>query len=229
MAAKQLTRKELLKKEDGFITFSNKAFNFINDNKKQVIIGVGIFITFIIGIYGFNIYLEKKENKAFAMLEQIKKIYIETLNSKGFKEGYKASQENFEQLFKKFPNSVSVKSGLIIYGNIAYFAEDYEKAVSIFQKALDNLEPDSLYKNILLSNIAYSNLMIEKEEKAMEYFEKISANNSSIMKDSAFLNLGIFYEKKGDLKNSREQFEQIAFIKGSMFASMIKEDFGLIN
>ncbi len=57
MAAKQLTRKELLKKEDGFITFSNKAFNFINDNKKQVIIGVGIFITFIIGIYGFNIYI----------------------------------------------------------------------------------------------------------------------------------------------------------------------------
>ncbi len=229
MMAKQLKRKELFKKEDGFITFLNKTFNFINDNRKQVIIGAGIFITLIVGIYGFNIYLEKKENKAFAMLEQVKKTYIETLNSKGFKEGYKTSQENFEQLFKKFPNSVSAKVGLIIYGNVAYFAEDYEKAVSIFQKALDKLEPDSLYKNILLSNMAYSNLMMEKKEKAIEYFEKVSTNNSPIMKDSAFLNLGIFYEKKGDLKESREWFERGALVRNSMFSTMIKEALGLIN
>jgi tetratricopeptide (TPR) repeat protein len=229
MAANQLKRKELLKKEDGFITFLNSSLTFITDNKKKVIIAAGIFITLIVGIYGFNIYLEKKENQAFVMLEEVKKTYIETLKTKGFKEGYKASQKNFEQLFKKFPNSVSAKVGLTIYGNVAYFAEDYEKAISIFQKALDSLEPNSLYKNILLSNMAYSNLMIKKKEKAMEYFKKISANKSPIMKDSAFLNLGIFYENKGELTKSREWFQKGALVKNSMFSTMINENSGLIN
>ena len=226
--AKQLKRKELLKKEDGFITFLNKAISFINNNKKQFIIGVGIFIILVVGIYGFNIYIEKKEDKAFAKLEEIKKRYVEVLNTEGFKEGYKASQKDFEQLFQKFDGCVSAKLGMIVYGNIAYFAEDYEKAISTYQKALDSFGQDSL-NNILLSNIAYSNLMINKEEKAMESFEKIASASDSIMKDSAFLNLGIFYKKQGNLEKSSEQFEQLAFIKDSMFVPMISENFSFKN
>jgi hypothetical protein len=61
MAANQLKRKELLKKEDGFITFLNSSLTFITDNKKKVIITTAISYKYYICKYSIiqrlNIWL----------------------------------------------------------------------------------------------------------------------------------------------------------------------------
>ena len=64
-------------------------------------------------------------------------------------------------------------------------------------------------------------------EEAIEYFEKVAAGNNSIMKDSAFINLGILYAKKNDAKKSLEKLERITFIGDSIFAPIINEELGI--
>ena len=103
---KRIDRKELLKKEDKFIFLVKKTLKFITDNKKYAAFAFGFLFIVAIGAYGFNFYLENREEKAFFMLEETKDVYIKTINSKGLKDGYEVIKERFEILFKKFPNSV---------------------------------------------------------------------------------------------------------------------------
>jgi len=68
MAAKKVSRKELLKSPDEFMTFSSRAIAFFRDHSTQFsYVGVGILVLIVIymGINTYMKYVNKKGQTAY--------------------------------------------------------------------------------------------------------------------------------------------------------------------
>ena len=68
MAKKQT--KELIKKPDFLISFIENVYIFLQNNLRNVIIGLVIVFLAAISVYGYTIYSQKQEEKAQATLFQ---------------------------------------------------------------------------------------------------------------------------------------------------------------
>ena len=69
MTKKRVTRKQLLKEPDEFITFSNRMIKFGVAYKQQLMIGVGVFCTAVLIFVGMQYVSGRSQAKAFRLLE----------------------------------------------------------------------------------------------------------------------------------------------------------------
>lgn len=68
MAKKQT--KELVRKPDPLIEYTEKAFAFVKDHIRSFLLGMAIVLLGALSIYGFTVYSHKQEEKAQATLFQ---------------------------------------------------------------------------------------------------------------------------------------------------------------
>ena len=67
---KKVTRKQLLKEPDEFLTFSTKLFNFVLKYKLQVLGALGGVILIVLAISGFSYYTHTQASAAEAQLQK---------------------------------------------------------------------------------------------------------------------------------------------------------------
>ena len=68
--AQKLTRKQLLKEPDEFITFSGKLIQWLTTYKRQATLAAGVVFVLLVATAGFQAYLHHAENKASALLTE---------------------------------------------------------------------------------------------------------------------------------------------------------------
>jgi predicted negative regulator of RcsB-dependent stress response len=98
MAKKQT--KELIKKPDLLIRFIENAYIFIQNNLRNVIIGLVIVFLAAISVYGYTIYSQKQEEKAQATLFQGIKSF-EEFSQTGKQESLANAENTFQTLIKE--------------------------------------------------------------------------------------------------------------------------------
>mmetsp|Transcript_619 Transcript_619/g.459 ORF Transcript_619/g.459 Transcript_619/m.459 type:complete len:230 (+) Transcript_619:306-995(+) len=225
MAAKRITRRQLLKEPDKFLTFSHKVLNFVMENKAWILGGlVFVFVT-IFGSYGFNLYSAKNEKKAAAMLEDARNLYAIALYSDSPETSYNKVKNNFNILFKKFSHTAAARIGSLIYANICYQTKDYDTANSMYQKALSHFDKKkSALKNTILSGMAYCSQQKQEYTEAIRLFKMIEKSPYSILKEDALFNIGLLYEQIGKTDKSYDAFNKlISEYKNSIYIDLVKE------
>ena len=209
MATKKKTRKQLLKEPDEFITFTGKAITFITGHQKQISYMLCAIVAIVIIFFGYRFFAQRAETKAFTRLGQTQSKYDTLKKTSSETAAYSQVSEAFQSIIKKYDGNAGGKLARVIYANISFDAQQYEKAIALYKQSLKDFKDDKLVYNMILSNLGHAYQRVEDEQNAAVYFEKAASATDSPIREDALFNLGLMYEKLGEATKSQKTLQEI--------------------
>ena len=179
MATKKKTRKQLLKEPDEFMTFAGKAISFVTGHQKQISYTLCAIVAIALILFGYRLFAQRAETKAFSILGQTQSKYEALKRASAAAEDYSQVSEAFQSIIKKYGGNAGGKLARVIYANVSYDAQQYEKAIALYKQSLNDFKDDKLVYNLVLSNLGYAYQHVEDEQNAAAYFEKRSEEHTS--------------------------------------------------
>ncbi len=226
VTGKKVTRKQLLKEPDEFLSFSVKMFNFAVQYKTQVLSVFGGVILVILVISGFSYYSHKKASEALAQLQTSWNRYESLRAEKGPIEAYQSVGPEFEKILAEHDGQPGGKAARVILANISFNAGESDKAIALYEAALkDFAEP--FYRGQIWNGLGYAHEAKGEFGKAAEYFESTAAGTSEILKGEALFNLGRMHSALGNNEKSLNAYRKvIADHPDSLYADLARERTG---
>ena len=224
---KKITRKQLLKEPDEFLTFSAKLIQFTNRYRYPLLI---VFATAILGamaISAFRLYHNKMERLAFSSFAQVKSEYLSISDQKGPSTAYGAIKENIEQVIEKHGNRNGGKFTLLFYANISYQNGDYEKAIDLYQRVL-RIVSNPFIRNQVYNSLGYVHEAKREFSEAIKYYEMVTQSSDPVLKGEALYHLSRIYDVLGNAEKSKEVLKRISQDHPrSMYIDLVNERVGL--
>lgn len=208
MAKKKVSRKELLKSQDEFITFFQRIVEFSLRYQKQLITTGVVILVLLVGTVGFKFYTDlqaKRALNAYAeVISQIRSMEI------GSDEDLQNVAAAFEKFREKYPRSPSARQALIQLGSIYFQLKRYEEAKKTYQSLLDTLRhKEENLRPFLLDSLAYVYEAEGNSKDAAAKWEELVRLPGSSLKEQAYLNLGRIYEADHKPNKAREAYQRL--------------------
>jgi tetratricopeptide (TPR) repeat protein len=210
---RKISRKELLKKPDEFITLSTQTLNWVKGNyTKVILIGSGVVLLAIL-YFGYSAYQNRQERlaheKYFSSLE------ITDADKK---------LKNLDQIINEYPRTKAAFDSLVTVGHLYYQKKDFPKAISAYQSALNKGNFPPAVKTLILENLAYALEQKGDLPQAAKTFSEIGQGKENLLKEDALLSLARVYQKMGRPQEAKSTYQN--FLKSfprSIYASMVKD------
>ena len=150
--AKKISRKELLKGTDEFLTFSSKAVNFMTTHQRELKyagVVIAIVVVAYLGVTTYLRYVNKNGQNAYNTAYQ-------TLTKEMKPDANPDNLIKSEELFKKVTDDYGLsKVAQLALPQIAYLKfldKKYDDAIVLYQKFLDKVAGNTEYE--LMPNLA---------------------------------------------------------------------------
>jgi tetratricopeptide (TPR) repeat protein len=224
MAKKRVTRKQLLKEPDEFITTTGKLIAWAKDHSQGLIIGAVGFFILIIGISIYGYVQQNRSDAAQLMFSQAMTKYQTEAEKKSEGEALVAVSADFEKLIDSYGGQPAGQLGRVLYGHINLAAKVYDQAITHYEKAMVNIDADGSIANIVINGLAMAYQQKGEYPKAIEKYRKIADGTDSMLKDAALFNLGKLYELIGKSEESKKAYQQLHDdFPGSMYSGIARE------
>ena len=224
---KRVTRKQLLKEPDEFITFSGKLIQFGMQYKTQLTYVAAVLVALIVVVSGYRFFSIRSENAAEALLNQALAKYQSALDGQDSQKAYQSVSADFQLILNQYGSKNSGKIARIIFANISFDAGEYAKAIELYRQSMEDFKDHAFMNNLIRSDLGYAHEQLNDIPSALSYFEKIAENQEPILRDEALFNLGVLYEKSGDHQKSADAFQRIIDEHpDSMYIEIVKERSG---
>ncbi|MFZ0614532.1 MAG: tetratricopeptide repeat protein [Desulfobacterales bacterium] len=225
---KKVSRKKLLKEPDEFLTHSARLFQFVVTHKYQMLAALGGVILLVLSFSAWSYHSRQKTNASLAQLQKSLSRY-ETLRNqkdKGPMQAYQEVNADFEQLIADSGDTPGGKMARVIYADICYDAGEADRAIALYQGALQDF-PQPFYRNQILNGLGYAYEAKHDPAKALEYFDKIATGSDPVLKAGALFNMGRLYAVQGQEEMSRQAYQKIvADAPQSLYAELARERSG---
>ncbi|MFZ0240616.1 MAG: tetratricopeptide repeat protein [Desulfobacterales bacterium] len=225
---KKVSRKKLLKEPDEFLTHSARLFQFVVTHKYQMLAALGGVILLVLSFSAWNYHLRQKTNASLSQLQKSWNRYdtLRNQKDKGPLPAYQEVQADFERLIADSGDTPGGKMARVIYADICYDAGETDKAIALYQGALEDF-PQPFYRNQILNGLGYAYEVKHEPQKALEYFDKIATGDDPVLKAGALFNMGRLYAVEGQEEKSRQAYRKIvADSPQSLYAELARERSG---
>ena len=209
MAKKRVTRKQLLKEPDEFITTTGQLISWAKENAKALGIGSALFFAVIIAVSIYVFVNEKRTTAAHLMFGQAVMKYQTEAGTKDGLSAMTAVSGDFDALIDAYAGLSAGKLGRLFYGHMGTMADDYDKAIEYYQRALDDYGFDASLGNIIHNGLASAYQQKGDYPNAVQHYRKIADSRGSVLKDAALFNLGKLLGQLGKQEESRQAYQRL--------------------
>jgi tetratricopeptide (TPR) repeat protein len=224
MAKKRLTRKELLKEPDEFLTLTGRLIGWAKAHPKQLTYGIGVFLAVVLIGSGYAYYRQNRSQTAAALLSQSLQKYNEIAAQGDTAKALDAVKDDLDRLVEKFNSQSAGKLGALIYGHLSLQGHMAKQAIGLYQQAMKDFGNDPYLGPIILNGLALAYEATDDAPKAITCFEKILSGDSTLYKDSALFHLGRLYAKTGQMEKSTQMYQRLTSeFPDSEYADMARE------
>ena len=223
MAKKKITRKELLKKPDEFVTFSSKAAVFVRGHLrllKYIGVAIAVIVVSYLAIYIYLGFVNEEGQNAYNMAYDT---MTENMKPDPDPEKLQESEELFAKVIDEYGFSKAAGLALPQIANLKFLEKKYDEAIVLYREFLDEVSGDAQYK--ALANLALATCYEAKGDlkTAIETLGPILDAPDNPFKETGMLNLARLYR----LDNKPEKEKEILEIfikehKDSPFLSVAK-------
>lgn len=223
MVKKKLSRKELLKGPDEFLTVSERAVIFIREHSRQFQyagVAVAAVILIYLGINGYMRYINNKGQQAYNTAYYT---LIKTLNEGTDQEELKKSQELFQKVIDDYGLSKVSRLASPELANLKFREKKYDEAISLYNEYLKGVPEESPYE--ALAKLALSACYEEKGDfsAAVDILKEILSEAGDFFKEQAMFALARVYRLSNQPEKSRETLQEfVEKYKDSPIASVAK-------
>ncbi|OEU45347.1 MAG: hypothetical protein BBJ60_09190 [Desulfobacterales bacterium S7086C20] len=221
---KRITRKQLLKEPDEFLTFSGKAIEFLRTNQRQIsyaFIGIAIVV---IGFAAFRYFSSLSERKAYALLNDGLVHYANQASGQQTGHFNKVAKDKFGQLVREYSSTSAGRLGLSLYGDMNYKEGSYDKALEVYKKALKAFSNNKALRPLMWNNLAYAYEGKQDYDSAVQCWEKIVDLEGKLAKTDAYFNLGRMYVALDNREKAIEAYTKVVNdFSDSVYAEIAQE------
>ena len=224
MAKKKLSRKELLKNTDEFMTLSGKVALYLNQHLRElrwVGIGLAVIVVAYISIWAYMGHTNKKGQGAYNVAYNT---LVQSLQSeKTDKDGLKRSESLFEEVISDYGMSKAADLALAQVGHAKFRDEKYDDAIDYYEEFSTKASGNEAYETLTLLALAACHEAKGEMKEAAGILDGIIETSDNPFRENAMLNLERIYR----LDNQPEKADKIlkTFAKeyaNSPFYPMVK-------
>lgn len=196
-ATKRLTRKQI-RKPDKFLVFTEQALDYFSAHRLLVIAVASGIVLLLISFGAWRLYQSHQQAEGARQFDQAISLYREGK--------YKEAIPAFQKLQGYW---------LSPYANLAYFYEadslvtlkEFDKALSAAQRFVATTEPNSLYRQMGLVQLAYIEGLKGQCPQAIKHYTE-ARQISGPYKDRAILGSADCYAQTGDDKAALSAYRE---------------------
>lgn len=222
MDKKKVSRKELLKGPDEFMTLSEKAAFFVREHGKVFKAGVAVLVAVLLVYLGVTSYLHYIDRKGQTAYNKAYREAMNNLNQTPEKRDLKKEKELFDQVIKDYGFS---KVSLLVPPQIAYIQfqeKKYDEAISLYNAFLKE-KPQPEYAD--MARLAISACYEEKGDfsKAIEILQGIASAPSNLFREEAMFSLARLYRLSNQPEKAKEALQKfVETFQNSSFFPLAK-------
>lgn len=223
MAKKKISRKELLKGTDEFLTLSNRAANFFSAHLRELKyfgIAVAVIVAGYLAVYGYMRYINKSGQEVYNMAYDT---LTDTLEPEITPEKLKKAEELFERVIDEYGMSKAARLALPQVGHVKFVEKKYDDAILFFEKFAAEVSGDKEYET--LSSMALAGCYEAKGDlkKAILILSSIVEAPDNLFRETAMLSLERVYRIDNQHEKANEVLKKfIQEYKTSPFLPMAK-------
>ena len=210
MAEKRISRKELVKEPDEFISSTGRVISYIREHPNHATAALAVVLTVAIAISGYIWVQNRQSIRSHKVFEQAVQAYETTVQS-----GEMPSAEKLDQLFSAFdeiatdyPSSPAGEEALLYTGHVLYWKKDYQGALDRYSR----MQSSNLVKKglgpMVLYHIANTRLAMKDYDQAVVLFYELTKDTNSPYKREAYASVARIYELMNKNKEALQAFRQ---------------------
>jgi tetratricopeptide (TPR) repeat protein len=206
MVKKKITRKELLKKEDEFVSLSNRAAQFVSAHLKQIqYLVVSILIIIAIAI-GAILYFRHMNKRALTAYNRAYKSLVSDSSPEPAEDNTEEAIVEFDRVMKKYGRTKMAKLAIPQLAYLQYDQGNYDEAISLYQKYLRRAKSDSIYASMVHFGLAAAYEAKGDYQAAISHLKEIVDEKGHFLTEEALFSVGRLYALSGQLEMSRDTF-----------------------
>ena len=216
--AKNISKKELLKKPDEFITLSNRTLNWTRENYKSVVWGISGIILIAAVYFGYSAYRSHQENQA---------------HDKYFSSQEQSDQaqklKQLEGLVRDYPGTQGAHLAMISIANVYYQKKEFPKAITYYQMALEKggFQEDTV--TLIKENLAYAYEEKGDYPSAVKTYNEITQGKETFQKEEAMMSLARVYQKMGKKDEAKKTYQDfMRTYPNSVYANLVRNQLSKI-
>lgn len=231
MAKEKLSRKELLRGPDEFLTFSGRALEFIKAHPQQLRyagIAIAVIAAAYVVFFAWNRSINKEGQTAYNIAAQ--SLETVTMKPDADPSALKKSGELLADVIDNHGMSKVARLALPQAAHVNFLEKNYAEAVTLYERFLEDISEDTPYEYLTTLALAACHEAEGDLKTAIETLTPLVEMSSEIpFRESAVWNLARLYgldnrpeEEKAILKEFVEKYD------GSPFYAMAKAKLGSI-
>ncbi len=206
---KRVTRKQLLKEPDEFLTVSSKMIRFVTENQKQVSYALIGLLVVVLAFAAFRYFSNLSEGRAYAIFEEGLIHYMNQASGDKSAHSQGIAEEKFAQVLAKYSSTTAARLALPLYADVSYEEGSYDKAIELYEKALGAFSEKGSLRLLMWNGLAYAYEGKQDYSSAAQCLRKITESGGEFLKPDAFFNLGRMYEALGNTEKALETYEKV--------------------
>ena len=218
---RRVTRKQLLKEPDEFITTTGKIIRWGQQFQRELTIAAIVLGVVLITISGWRFLAFRAEKSATALLEDARSRHAALKADQDAAQALQAVKADFDTLVNKYAGRQAGKIAAVVYANIAYEGGDYDLAISLLKQAQDDFADSPFTQELVLSGLGYAYAAKEDYPSALTYFERLAERPEAVFRDEALFHIAALNEALGKENESLEAYRKIiSDHAGSLYIDM---------
>ena len=210
MAEKKLTRKELLKEPDEFLTTTGTVIRYTREHPRRVAAGCALVVIGLLAAAGVYYYQKHREVRSHELFEQVCGEYETAVQSPQQLTPQKLDKlfAEFDALSREYSSLPAGEMALLYSGHVLYKKQDFKGALERYaQMQSTNLVKSGL-SSLVLYHIAMSQLALKEYDKAVMLFDQLSKDVNSPYRREAYGTVARIYELMGKNKEAVQAYRQ---------------------
>ena len=210
MAEKKLSRKELLREPDEFITLSGQVLRYCREHTRLVTLICVIVVICVIGAGGFYTYQKQRKDQSHELFEAAYRNYHHlTLSSTPpKKEQLESIFKQFDGIAKEYRSLLAGEMALLYSGHVLYKMKDFKGALERYTKMKSTRVAQSGLSSMLIYHIAMTYLALKDYEQSKTLFEQLAQNTDSPYLREAYASIAAIYEATDKKKEAVQAYRQ---------------------
>jgi tetratricopeptide (TPR) repeat protein len=206
---KRITRKQLLKEPDEFLTFSAKAIQFAGNHRKGVLgLAIGVVVA-ALAVAGFQYFSALSERHAYGVFEPARLSCLAELSGGGTPAAREETVKQLEKVIEDYPSTTAARFSLLLYGDLSYQTGNYDKAIELYEKAQAAFPEERVIQTLIWNGLGYAYEAKKDYKAAAAYFRKIAEGSGPFLKADAYESLGEMMEALNDREKAVEAYDQV--------------------
>ncbi len=212
-AKKRVTRKELLKKPDEFITTTQHIIEHVQHDTRTVY-SVVIVLVCVLALVGVvYLYFSEKRKEAVTLEREAVETYYQsilsdTANNTVNEPKCKAAIDKFKRLIDEHGDTPQAERAGLYLADAYYQLKKYAEAQEAYKTYLEKYKPQGTFRYTVLNSLGHIEETQGKYNQALEYYKQSAQGTSIMLQAQAKLEIGRCYERLAKTEMARQTYQE---------------------